>query len=104
MPRAVEHNSRDVVGPASERICDRLHVLTHRLEQIDRTARAWADSQLAHVHVGQLEEGAALADRDHRHRTVAATCDDAAPLERIEGEIDGLAACTDVLAGAKRGV
>ena len=67
-----------------------------RLEQVDRAARARADGHLAHVHVRQLEERPALADRDHRHGAVAAARDDAAALERVEREIDRLAAGADL--------
>ena len=57
-------------------------------EQVDRAACARPDCELAHVHVGQREQPPGLADGDHRHRAVAAARDDAATLERVEGEVD----------------
>ena len=83
-------------GRAPERVGDRLDVLAHRLEQVDRAARARPDRHLAHVHVrAASSKRAALADRDHRHGAVAAARDDAAALERIEREIDLVPAGAD---------
>ena len=59
-------------------------------------ARARADGHLAHVHVAAARRASrAVADGDHRHRAVAAARDDAAALERIEREVDLLAARAD---------
>ena len=58
----------------------------------------WTDGDLPHVHVGQVQQRAALPDRDHRHRAVAAASDDAATLEWVERQIDGIAAGADLAA------
>ena len=59
-----------------------------RAVDVDLPARARPDRHLAHVHVGQRDERSRLADRDHRHRAVAAARDDAAALERVDREVD----------------
>ena len=102
--RPVEHDRRDVVRPTSERLGDRGDVLRQRFQQVDRPAGARPDRHLPHVHVREVQERAAVADGDHRHRTVPAARDDAAALERVDREVDGRAAGADVLAGAQRRV
>ena len=101
--RPVEDDRVDVVRAAAERVGDRLHVLAERLEQVDRSSCPRPDGHLAHVHVGQVQERAPLADRDHRHRAVAAPRDHTPALERVERKVDGLPAGPDVLADPQRG-
>ena len=98
----VEHDRRHVVHAAAECVGDRLDVLGDRPQQVDRAAGARADRELPHVHVGQRQEAARLADGDHRHRAVAAARDDAAALERVEGEIDHHAAGPERRPGRER--
>ena len=100
--RPVEDDRRDVVRAAAECLRDREDILAHRSQQVDRAARTRSDRELPHVHVGQLQERAGLPDGDHRHRAVAAPRDDAAALERVEGEVDGLSPGSDRSPGGER--
>src|SRR3954454_25055394 len=99
VPGAVEDDRRDVVHHPAERLGDRADVVADGPAQVDRVSRARADRHLAHVHVRQRLEGARLADRDHRHRPVAAARDDAAALQGVEGEVDLGPPRSDRLAG-----
>ena len=92
MAGAVEDDRRHVVHAPAECLRDRLDVLAHRPQEIDRAARPRADGHLAHVHVGELDQLARLADRDPRHRAVPAARDDATALQRVEREVDVYAA------------
>ena len=93
--RPVEHDRRDVVDHAAERVGDRADVVADRPVERDRAARARADRHLAHVHVGQRRHRAARRRGDHRDRVRAAARDDGAALERVEREVVLLAARAD---------
>ena len=88
MARTVEHDRRDVVHAPPERLGDRLDVLCDGTQEVGRAAGTRADRDLPHVHVGQPHQIPGVADRDHRHRAVAAPRHDAATLERVEREVD----------------
>ncbi len=97
--RAVEDDRRDVVHRAAEDVCDGGDVVAHRPEKIDRPACARAYRDLPHVHVRHHGERTAVADRDHRHRAVAAARNDSATFERIESEVDELRPHADLVPG-----
>ena len=93
MPRPVEHDRRHVVRvpPEARRRSRRTLSATGRRE-VDPPARGGPDRHLPHVHLGQARQRPGVADRDHRHRAVAAAGNDARALERVDGEVDRLAA------------
>jgi hypothetical protein len=93
----VEDDRRDVVDAAPESLGDPADVLGDRAAQIDRGAGPRADRQLAHVHVGQGLKRAGLADRDHRHRPSPAPRDHTTSFQRVERQIDLLAAGSHAL-------
>ena len=61
-------------------------------------ARPRPDRDRAHVHVRQAQERPFGRDREHRHRADASAGDDAAALDRVEREIDAIAAGADLAA------
>ena len=66
--------------------------------------RARADGHLAHVHLRQSEQRAGLGHRDHRHRPRAAARHHATALERVEGEVDRVAAAAELAPDRERSV
>ena len=95
MTGPVEHERGDVVRVTAERLRDGGDVVGDRSRQVDLVARARADRHPAHVHVGQPQQRTGRADGEHRHRAGAAARDDAATLERVDGEVERLAARAD---------
>ena len=98
--RAVEHDRGDVVRISAERLRDRVHVLRNRLGQVDATARRAPPPSCGRTSA-ELRNRAGVADRDHRHRAVAAAGNDDGPLERVDREIDRLASAADDGVAAK---
>src|SRR5204862_2445991 len=99
--RSVEHDRRHVVDAPAECLRDAADVVGNRSPQVDGLPGEWPDRHLPHVHVRQGLQRSGLADRDHRHRPARAARDHAAPLERVEREIDLLAARAEALAEAE---
>ncbi len=102
MPRPVENERGDVERLASEALGDLLDVFRDRAVQVDHTAGARADGDRAHVHLGQPAERALGGDRQHGHGAYAAARDDAAPLDRVERQVDAIAAGADPPARLER--
>src|SRR3954447_18593393 len=98
MPWTVEHDRRYVVDAAAERLGDAEDVVGHRFAEIDRRPCQRTDRELAHVHIRQGLQGARLTDRDHRHRSAAAAGDHSTPFQRVERQVDLLAAGSNPLA------
>ncbi len=59
------------------------------------------DGHLPHVHVRKRLQRPRIARRDHRHRAAPASRDDPRALQRIEREVERLAAGADPLPGRK---
>ena len=95
MARPVEDERGDVQRLASEALGDLLDVLCDRAVQVDDAAGARANGDRAHVHLGQPAERALGGDGQHRHGAHAAARDDAATLDRVEREVDPIAAGAD---------
>jgi hypothetical protein len=102
VPRPVEHEGRDVERLAAEALRDVVDVICDRPVEIDHGACPRTDGDRAHVHVRQLEERALGRDGEHRHRPHAAPCDDAATLDRVEGQVDTIAVRADRAAREER--
>ena len=101
MAWTVEDDRRDVPDPPAERLGDRLDVLGDGLLEVDLPAGRRPDGHLPHVHVGKRLQRPRIARRDHRHRAAPASRDDPRALQRVEREVERLAAGADLLAGRK---
>src|ERR671910_2375428 len=88
VPGPLEDDRRDVADPPSKGLRDRLDVLPDGPPEVDVPTCDRPDRHLSHVHVRKGLERSGLADRDHRHGSAAAAGDDAAPLERIDRQLD----------------
>ncbi len=95
VPRAVEDDRGDVVDHPFVRVGDHPDVVADRAREIDLAARPRTDRHLPHVHVGQRRHRAARRRGDHRDRVRAAARDHCASFERVEREIELLAARPD---------
>ena len=98
VPRPVEHERRDVDRLAVEALRDGADVVGDGPVEVDHAPGARPDRDRAHVHVGEREERALGRDREHRDRTDAASRDHSPSLDRVEREVDAIAACTDLSA------
>ena len=97
MAWAVEDDRRDVAHPPAERLGDRLDVLGDGPLEVDLPAGRGTDGHLPHVHVGKRLQRPRIACRDHCHRAAPASRDDPRALQRVEREVERLAAGADLL-------
>ena len=102
VPRPVEHERGDVDRLAVEALRDGADVVGDGAVEVDHAPGARPDGDRPHVHVGKLEERALGRDREHRDRTDAAPRDDASSLDRVEREVDAIAACADLSSRCER--
>ena len=96
----VEHDDREVVHLAVERLGDAREVVLDRGVDVDAAARRGPDHDLLHVDVGRVEEPALARRGEHRDGVVGSGRAQVGPLERVHGDVDLGVPEASVLVGA----
>ena len=95
MARPVQDERRDVERLAPEALGDVADVVRDGPVEVDHGAGARPDCDRAHVHIGQVPQRPLWRGGEHRHRADTASRDDTPTLDRVEREVDALAAGAD---------
>ena len=95
---ALEDAHDEVLDVALERLGDVADVLGGGGVDVDRVGGLGTDGDLLHVRVGRVQQRALRAEREHRERVGLAVRGQVRALERVDGDVDLLAAPADLLA------
>ena len=102
--RAVEDASGDIFGLDAARFGQRFDVVLRGLVEGDGVVgEAGADGDFFHIDIGRMEEAVARRDGGHRERIGHGFGGEGGAFERIDGDIDGCAALSDLFADEEHG-
>ena len=94
----LEDADDEVLDVALERLGDVADVLGGAGVDVDRVGGLGPDGDLLHVGVGRVQQRALGTEREHRERVRLTVRGEVRALERVDGDVDLLAALADLLA------
>ena len=96
--RPVENHHADVVDRLLERVGDRFEVIAHRRVDVHVRRGLGTDREFLHIRIRRVQQAAAFGDRHHGDRVRKAVGDEIRAFDRIDGDVDLLAAAAELLA------